>query len=262
MKTASRSWLFLPLPAGLIISAWLALAWWDESPYARYLNHTGWLDIGPITRLCGAIPGGTVIVPASLHVVAWLLMLTAMMLPTITPLVDIFRRLTQEHSDRHRLLTLILLGYLGIWTLFGLAAHVLDAGLHLWIVQHPWLTVHGWLMAATILALAGAYQFSSLKYRCLDKCRSPLLFVTEHWHGTNERRDSLLLGLHHGAYCIGCCWALMLLMFAVGAGSIGWMLALAAVMAVEKNLPWGRYVSKPLGVGLLLWVGAVVAQNF
>jgi predicted metal-binding membrane protein len=111
------------------------------------------------------------------------------------------------------------------------------------------------------LALAGAYQFSSLKYHCLDKCRSPLLFETEHWHGTNERRDSLLLGLHHGAFCIGCCWALMLLIFAVGAGSIGWMLALAAVMAAEKNLSWGRYVSKPLGVGLLLWASAIVAQN-
>ncbi|SIT51271.1 conserved membrane hypothetical protein [Paraburkholderia piptadeniae] len=262
MKTASRSWLFLPLLGGLIISAWLVLWWWGESPYARYLNHTGWLDIAPVARLCGAIPGGTVILPASLHVVAWLQMLTAMMLPTVTPLLEIFRRLTQARSDRHRLLSLILLGYLGIWTLFGVAMHALDSGLHMLAMQHPWLTVHGWLVGAAILALAGTYQFSLLKYRCLDKCRSPLVFVTEHWHGTNQRSASLLLGLHHGAFCIGCCWALMLLMFAVGTGSIAWMLALAAVMAAEKNLPWGRYVSKPLGVSLLLWAGAIVAQNY
>lgn len=75
----------------------------------------------------------------------------------------------------------------------------------------------------------------------------------------------MLLGLHHGAYCVGCCWALMLLMFTVGAGSLGWMLVLAAVMAVEKNTPWGRqfdkFVGKPLGVALLAWSALLVASH-
>jgi predicted metal-binding membrane protein len=87
------------------------------------------------------------------------------------------------------------------------------------------------------------------------------MFVAEHWHGHNERRDSFLLGVRHGAFCVGCCWALMLLMFALGTGSIGWMLALGAAMAVEKNLPWGRRIGKPLGLALVAWSGVMVAQH-
>ena len=70
-----------------------------------------------------------------------------------------------------------------------------------------------------------------------------------------------MLGAHHGVFCVGCCWAIMLLMFVVGTGSVGWMLVLAAAMAIEKNAPWGRRLSAPLGVGLLLWSGVVVAQH-
>ena len=107
------------------------------------------------------------------------------------------------------------------------------------------------------MALAGLFQFSELKYRCLDKCRTPLSFVIERWRGRAERWNALRLGLHHGLFCLGCCWALMLLMFVVGAGSVGWMLVLGAVMAVEKNLPWGRRLAVPLGIILLVWAGVV-----
>lgn len=261
MKTASRSDLFLPLLAGLVLSAWVTLWAWDESPYARYLNHAGWLETGPVGHLCSAVPGTALVLLAVLHVTAWLLMLSAMMLGTTVPLLNIFRRLTQTRPDRHRLLALVLLGYFSVWTLFGVGAHALDAGLHVMAIQMTWMTVHARLFGAMILATAGAWQFSSLKYRCMDRCRSPVVFVTEHWHGVNEGRASLMLGVHHGIFCIGCCWALMLLMFAVGTGSIGWMLGLAAVMATEKNLSWGHFVSRPLGVGLLLLAGAIVAQN-
>jgi predicted metal-binding membrane protein len=109
------------------------------------------------------------------------------------------------------------------------------------------------------LVLAGLYQFAPLKYACLDKCRSPLSFITEHWRGSHERTQAFRLGIRHGLFCIGCCWSLMLLMFAVGAGNIGWMLVLGAVMAIEKNLPWGRRLSKPLGVVLVLWGVAIAA---
>jgi predicted metal-binding membrane protein len=104
-----------------------------------------------------------------------------------------------------------------------------------------------------MLLLAGGFQFSRLKYRCLDKCRAPLSFVMERWRGRNELRNALLLGIDHGIFCVGCCWALMLLMFGVGVGNVGWMLSLGALMAVEKNMPWGRKVSRPLGLALLGW---------
>jgi predicted metal-binding membrane protein len=145
--------------------------------------------------------------------------------------------------------------------LFGLFAHLSDAALHALASRSQWGVVDGWLVGTGVLALAGAYQFSRLKYQCLDKCRSPLMFVTEHWRGTHQRRASFLLGVRHGAFCVGCCWALMLLMFAIGTGSIGWMLGLGAVMAAEKNLRWGRHLGKPVGVVLLGWAAWIAVQH-
>ena len=96
--------------------------------------------------------------------------------------------------------------------LFGLVAHGVDAALHRVADQSPTLLADAWLIGAATVALAGVYQLSSLKHRCLDKCRSPLMFITERWRGKSARRESFLLGMSHGAFCIGCCWALMLLM--------------------------------------------------
>ena len=108
-----------------------------------------------------------------------------------------------------------------------------------WPAASPWLTFNGWLIGAAGLALAGLFQFSALKQRCLEQCRTPLWFVTRFWGGQAQRRQAFLLGVHHGLFCVGCCWALMLLMFVVGMGSVGWMLLLGALMAAEKNLPLG-----------------------
>jgi predicted metal-binding membrane protein len=100
-----------------------------------------------------------------------------------------------------------------------------------------------------------------LKHFCIKKCQSPYAFIAEHWHGHKPRWDAFWLGLHHGLFCVGCCWSLMLVMFGVGMGNLAWMLVLGTVMAVEKNLPWGRRLSAPLGV-LLLAVGlALVLVN-
>jgi predicted metal-binding membrane protein len=109
--------------------------------------------------------------------------------------------------------------------------------------------------------MAGAFQFSRLKYACLDKCRTPFSFVNQHWRGIAVRRQSFRIGLHHGLFCVGCCWAIMLLMFVVGTGSVGWMLALGAVMAVEKNVSWGRKLSTPLGFFLLGWASFILVEH-
>ena len=145
--------------------------------------------------------------------------------------------------------------------MFGLAVHVGDLRLHEAAHHSPWLAEHAWLIGAGTLLVAGAYQFTPLKYRCLDRCRSPLTFVMEHWRGRRERLEALRLGLRHGLFCLGCCWSLMLLMFAVGVGNLGWMLLLGAVMAAEKNLPWGRRLSAPLGAVLLSWGVAVATLH-
>ncbi len=252
---------FLPLMGGLITLAWLALAIWAASPYGRYLDHGQWTEIGFAASLCRALPGGTWLLPALLYTAGWLLMISAMMLPTTLPLLDIFRRLTQAMPGRHWLMTLLVLGYLAVWGAFGLAAHAFDLLLHAAVAESAWLAFNGWVIGVAVLGIAGAFQFSTLKYRCLDKCRTPFSFVHQHWRGQQPRRRAFLLGAHHGAFCVGCCWAIMLLMFVVGAGSVGWMLALGAVMAIEKNMPWGKRLSAPLGIVLLGWAGAVLVGN-
>jgi len=97
------------------------------------------------------------------------------------------------------------------------------------------------------------YQFTPLKQMCLEKCRSPYMFLVEHWRGRNAGSDALRLGVRHGLFCLGCCWTLMLLMFAVGGANLGWMLALGTLMAAERSTRWGRYLTAPVGVALVLW---------
>ncbi len=136
---------------------------------------------------------------------------------------------------------------------FGVLAHVGDLAIHAAAEQSGWLGSNEWVIGSGTLLLAGAYQFTPLKYQCLDKCRSPFSFISGRWRGGNEPVQSLRLGIDHGIFCLGCCWSLMLVMFGVGAGSLGWMLVLGAVMGIEKNMPWGRKLSAPLGIALVSW---------
>jgi predicted metal-binding membrane protein len=257
MHAASHRSRFLPLMAALTATAWLALCLWGQSPYSRYLDHGSWAEIGVAGNLCRALPGGRNALSGALVIAGWVLMLSAMMLPTTLPLLDIFRRLTARRADRRWLTTLVIVGYLAVWSAFGLAAHFGDWGIVVAVRQSDWLVANVWVIGAAILAIAGGYQFTGLKYRCLDKCRAPLGFVIAHWRGARQKWQALFLGVRHGAFCVGCCWCLMLLMFVIGSANIGWMLGLGAVMAAEKNLPAGRRLAAPIGAALLLaalWV--------
>ena len=256
----TRRRVFVPVLAGLIALAWFALWAWARSPYGRYLDHGDWTASGPAAFLCRAIPGGALVVPAALYGAAWVLMTAAMMLPSTLPLFDAFDRVATGRADHGRLLALLGLGYVAVWGAFGLLAHALHGVLLAGIAALPALAWHAGLIGAATLALAGAFQFSALKHRCLEQCRTPLSFVMTHWHGRAAAREAFLLGAHHGVFCVGCCWALMLLMFLVGAGSLGWMLLLAALMSIEKNFAWGRHVSAPLGAALL-GLAAVLAVS-
>jgi predicted metal-binding membrane protein len=238
----------------LIVLAWAALWLWATSPYGRYLSHEGLADGRPDARpeyllLVGIFVGG------------WVLMTVAMMLPTSLPLVVLFKRLVRDRPDAPWLVALLLLGYLALWTVFGVLTHALDLAIHEGVRRSGWLGANTWLLSAAPLLLAGVYQFTRLKYACLKRCRSPLSFITEHWHGQRSHIEALTLGLHHAVFCIGCCWSLMLLMFSIGVGNVAWMLILGVVMAVEKNAPWGRRLSSPLGIALLTWGSLVVIQH-
>lgn len=241
--------LFIALMAVLIALAWLALWFWGRPPDGPFYDHHGsGLD---------AFGGGAFML---VFVAGWTVMIVAMMLPTNLPLIALFRTLTRQRRDRTLLTTLLVSGYLGTWTLFGIAVYFGGRTLREAARQSAWLEANAWVVGASIVTLAGVYQFTPLKYHCLEKCRSPLGFVMEHWRGSRERSQAFRLGAHHGLFCVGCCWSLMLLMFVVGtSGVLVWMLALGAVMAVEKNVSWGRRISAPIGAilvgsGLILGV--------
>lgn len=239
----------------LITFAWLTLWVWDRSPYGRYLEHGALGDLSLEASL------GALFFRIALYLVGWTVMTVAMMLPTVFPLLAIFRRMTDSRADPTSLLALVVGGYLFVWTLFGAIAHVGDWLLHQLVERVALLEAQAWFIGAATLLMAGAFQFSSLKYRCLDKCRAPLSFVMEHWGGRHDSWNAFRLGIAHGKFCVGCCWALMLLMFGVGVGNLGWMFALGALMAVEKNLPWGKKLTAPLGVVLLGWGGVIIASH-
>ena len=251
--TADRK-TFLWLIASLVTLAWLTLWIWNRSPYGRYLDHQ---QLGEIVLFTGK---DLLFLTLTLYLLGWTLMIVAMMLPTTLPLLEIFRRLTVQRPERSQLMALVITGYLGVWAGFGIAAYLTDWVLHEVVERSAWLEANTWVIGGGTLLLAGSFQFSRLKYRCLDKCRAPLSFVMEYWRGRRDHRNALLLGINHGVFCVGCCWALMLLMFAVGTGNVGWMLALGAVMAIEKNMPWGRKLSAPLGAALLAW-GTLIVFN-
>ena len=219
-------------------SAWLALAVWGASPYGRYLHHEG--GVGPLP------------LEASLFAAGWVLMIVAMMLPSSLPLVMTFGALVSRRRRPGRLVALLLAGYLVVWGAFGLAAWILDRGIHAAVAALPWLAAHPQLILGTTLLAAGLWQFSPLRDRCLDECRSPLGFVLNRWRGVSERREAFAMGIAHGAFCVGCCWSLMLVMFGVGLANVAAMIVLGGITAVEKNLPWGRRLTRPLGLILVL----------
>ncbi|VTU45970.1 putative metal-binding integral membrane protein (plasmid) [Variovorax sp. PBL-E5] len=168
---------FLPLLAALVVLAWVVLWAWARSPWGRYLEHGDWMASGPAAFLCRALPAGEWWLPGLLYALAWVLMTAAMMLPTTLPLFDVFDRMTARRADHRRLMLLLGLGYMAAWGAFGLLAHGLHTALLSVLAKSPTLAWHGWLIGAAVIALAGAFQFSRLKYRCLDKCRTPLGFA-------------------------------------------------------------------------------------
>ncbi len=226
--------------------AWLALWAWQGSPGGQYLGHAG--------------RGGPVPLEVALFTGGWILMIVAMMLPSSVPLVVTFGALVGRRRRPGVLVALLLGGYLLVWGAFGLGAWLADRGIHAAVDALPWLAAYPQVITATTLLAAGLWQFSPLRDRCLDECRSPLGFVINRWRGTSERREAMAMGIAHGAFCVGCCWSLMLVMFGVGLGSLSAMFVLGGLTAIEKNLPSGRRLSRPLGVALVLAAVYAVAS--
>jgi predicted metal-binding membrane protein len=193
-----------------------------------------------------------------LFLLAWQVMTAAMMLPSSLPMIGLFARVSRGQAQPRLALTAFLGAYFAVWTGFAIVALMTDAGLHRLVNQWSWLEAHDYAIAGSVFVVAGAFQFSSLKERCLDACRTPVGFLFAHYkRGTKAAWD---LGVRHGLFCLGCCWALMLIMFAVGVGSLVGMAALTGIMVIEKTNRHGRRLASVVGIALLLWGGLVLLQ--
>jgi predicted metal-binding membrane protein len=187
-------------------------------------------------------------------------MMAAMMLPSVAPMVLVYSRVGRERARRgtaHAATWIFVAGYLAAWTAYGLVAYgvyraivAADPGFLAWDEQGP-------IAAGAAIALAGLYQLTPLKAKCLEHCRSPLHFVMHDWR--EGRLGALRMGAEHGAYCVGCCWGLMLILFSLGVMSLVWMAVVAGVIFAEKAIPWGWRLTRPLAVAFValgIWVAA------
>ncbi len=186
----------------------------------------------------------------------WQLMTVAMMLPSSMPMVYMMIYASRKQPHPVAIQAAFLAAYALLWTGFASAAFLGDTQIHRLVDTWPWLAGRTWLIGATTLAIAGVFQFTPLKQSCLKQCRSPFGFFVRYyrkgvgaaWH----------LGLRHGAFCLGCCWALMMVMFGLGVGSLVSMAVLTGVMVVEKTYPGGQRLSPVIGIILLglsaLWL--------
>ncbi|HZQ38461.1 MAG TPA: DUF2182 domain-containing protein, partial [Dehalococcoidia bacterium] len=195
---------------------------------------------------------------APLFLATWVAMMAAMMFPASAPMILAFARVHAGRRERGRPFVPVWIftgAYLLVWTGAGLIAYVLATGADSLSDRSPWLMDHAAQIGGVVLVLAGLYQLSPLKDRCLSKCRSPLSFIATSWR--DGRGGAVRMGLEHGLYCLGCCWLLFALLFPLGVMNIGAMALLTAVVFAEKALPFGRLLVRAVAVALLFW-GVVV----
>ena len=245
---------FIPRPAldpvilGTIAAAWVLMLGLVALDQASLIEHDA-----VIAGAGEALPLAIVV-----FVATWQLMTAAMMLPTSLPMLRAFAVPARAQAHPRATMAAFLAGYFAIWTLFAVFALASDAVVHWLVDTWSWLADRPWLISGGILVGAGAFQFSPIKERCLAECRSPVQFLWRHYRPGVA--NAWRLGLRHGIFCLGCCWALMLVMFAVGVGSLAWMAALTAVMLVEKTSRYGRPMVPIVGVALLAWGGLILLR--
>ncbi|WP_029770740.1 DUF2182 domain-containing protein [Pseudogulbenkiania sp. MAI-1] len=188
----------------------------------------------------------------------WAVMMAGMMLPSALPMILLYQLVAGQRQSRREAAWQVLLfaaAYLLVWSGFSIAATLLQW----WLDQSSLLTASlaiasPWL-GGGILLLAGVYQWLPLKETCLGHCRSPLNFLFSHWHAGAS--GALRMGMAHGLYCLGCCWAVMGLLFVVGVMNLLWVALLSAFVLLEKLVPFGRWGSRLIGGVLMAWGVAI-----
>lgn len=206
-----------------------------------------------------SIPGSaTSLNMLAANVTMWAVMMVAMMLPGASPMILTFARVRRQRATQGGAMVstwVFVAGYLAVWVGFGAAAALTQWLLHQSAFLSSAMGNVGPFLGGGLLVTAGAFQFSRLKEACMAHCRTPLTFLMTEWR--DGTRGALAMGVRHGAFCIGCCWALMLLMFVGGVMNLAWMAALTLYFMAEKLVPHPRQVSRVTGA-MLLTAGVIV----
>jgi len=242
--------------------AWTYLVWMPVDGMARGILARGResmssmsVDSMPMPSDLMDISGWATSLP--LFLAMWIVMMVAMMFPAVSPVVLVFERWRRSRQRSVATTVAFIAGYLIIWSVAGVFVFTAIVALDMQIDSSSTAVRIG----GAVLVVAGIYQMTPLKTVCLTQCRSPLSLIMEHAQLLGEGvRGPLQVGLMHGAWCIGCCWALMAVLVALGVMHLGWMAAVAAVILVEKLLPGGPTGSRVIG-GVLLAAGAAVAAT-
>lgn len=231
--------------SGLLI-ALAAVAWWAtiDAAHDRATMAQGLAQVGAAMHFDVAAP---------LFLAMWATMVVAMMLPTVAPIV-LLHRMVMRRSGRGPALTAAFsAGYLLVWTAAGVVPLLVLVTFRDVTQQAPWVQ----RVAGVVLLLAGAYQFTGWKATCLRACRQPLTFLLTHHFGQGVA-GAVRTGASHGIYCLGCCWALMAVLFTVGLMNLAWMAVIAVVFLVEKHSSRGVALTRVVGTAVLLLGVAVV----
>jgi predicted metal-binding membrane protein len=243
---APRARIPVVIPAAIALS-WLLIAVAEATGNSGLVHHH--------TLIEGTLP---LWVSAGVFVLAWQVMLAAMMMPTTLPMVRHYAGVVSRDRAPTGPLAQFVGAYALVWGVFGLLAFFGDVGLHALVDATPWLEDHEYVIAGGVLAVAGIVQFLPLTDRCLTECRQPYAYLVH--QRLRGRTSPFQLGLGHGLFCLGCCWALMLVTFAAGVASIAWMAGVGAVMLYEKVGRHGHAISHVVGGVLLVWSAAVLAH--
>ncbi len=231
--------------AGILLV--LVLAWWYTAAAAQQME-------GAMRSMAGPDPQAWTRAALLPLFVMWAVMMVAMMLPTAAPMILTFAAVARNRRQRQQPfvpVTVFGAGYLVVWGGFSVVAAVAQWFLHRAQLLSPMMASSSVVLGGILLLIAGIFQFTPLKRSCLTRCRAPLDFITAHWR--EGWRGAFIMGLEHGLFCLGCCWALMTLLFVLGVMNLLWIALLTILVGLEKILPRVIYLRQASGLILVGW---------
>jgi predicted metal-binding membrane protein len=240
--------------AALTALAWTYVLWLAADMDMGEMEMTGFRMIPAGIGLMAPAPAPWRAIEFVYVFTMWAVMMVGMMTPSAAPMILIYAKVGRQASAQGKPFAAagwFAMGYLLTWTGFALAATTAQWALDRTTLLDPKMTSASQVFGGIVLIAAGVYQWTPLKDRCLAHCQSPLLFIQRHGGFRRDSLGSLLFGLRHGAYCVGCCWILMALLFVGGVMNVLWIAAISAFVLIEKIVPVGRLISRIAGAGFV-----------